>query len=437
MKTPRFADHRQHFGLIQAGIARAANPGRAVAAHLSRSRRAIRIFARLFPLTSDSRVVVVACGKAAAGMAQAAAATLGDAWARGLVVVPHGSGLRTLARTEIIEAGHPLPDKGSLLAGRAAERLLDGLRAQDYLLALVSGGGSAMLELPRKGLSLADLRATQALLLRSGAPIEDINVVRRGLSLIKGGGLARFASPARSLGLILSDVVGDRLTAIASGPTVLAPAPRPDAALRVLRRYKLEARVPAAVLTALRSAAAPPRPVPRPFNRIIASNRTALAAAADEAERLGFQVRVVTRRMVGEARRVGSDLARRARRPVRRPTALLLGGETTVVVRGDGRGGRNQELALSAALALEPAPAFALMALATDGVDGPTDAAGAIVTGGTASRLRAAGVDPAAALEANDSYPALDKIGALIRTGATGTNVNDVVVLLKYPSLEG
>ena len=433
MKTPRFADHRRHFGLIQAAIARAADPRRAVTAHLSRSRRGIRIDARLFPLTSDSRVVVVAFGKAAAGIAQAAAEILGNAWTRGLVVVPHGSRIRALARTEIIEAGHPLPDRGSLHAGRAAERLLAGLQAQDYLLALISGGGSAMLELPRKGLSLEDLRDTQALLLRSGAPIEEINVVRRGLSFIKGGGLARLASPARTLGLILSDVVGDPLTAIASGPTVLTPAPRTGAALKVLRRYKLESQVPPAVLETLRAAPAPPRPAPRPFNRIVASNRTALAAAADEAGRLGFRVRVVTRRMVGEARSVGSDLAHRARRPVRRSTALLLGGETTVVVRGDGRGGRNQELALSAALEMEGAPAVALMALATDGVDGPTDAAGAIVTGETASRLRAEGVDPAAALETNDSYPALDKVGALIRTGPTGTNVNDVVVVLKYP----
>ncbi|MGH2605074.1 MAG: glycerate kinase type-2 family protein [Anaerolineales bacterium] len=437
MNPPRFADHRQHFVLLQAAIARAADPGRAVAAHLSRSRRGIRIDARLFPLTSNSRVVVVAFGKAAAGMAQAAAEILGDAWAQGLAVIPHGSTLRALGKAEIIEAGHPLPDQGSLLAGRAAQRLLAGLQPQDYLLALISGGGSAMLELPLKGLSLEDLRATQNLLLRSGAPIEDLNLVRRGLSLVKGGGLARFASPARALGLILSDVVGDPLTAIASGPTVLAPAPRQGAALRVLRRYKLEARVPADVLTALRSAPPPRRPTPRPFNRIVASNRIALDAATEQAEKLGFQVQVITRRMVGEARRVGSDLAHRARRPVRRPTALLLGGETTVVVRGGGRGGRNQELALSAALELEGSPAVALMALATDGVDGQTDAAGAIVSGETAFRLRAEGVDPAAALEANDSYPALDKIGALIRTGATGTNVNDVVVVLKYPSPEG
>ena len=433
MKTPRFADHRRHFGLIQAAIARAADPRRAVAAHLSRSRRGIRIDARLFPLASDSRMVVVAFGKAAAGMAQAVAEILGDVWTRGLVVVPHGSGVRALARTEIVEAGHPLPDRGSLHAGGAAERLLAGLQGQDYLLALISGGGSAMLELPRKGLTLDDLRTTQALLLRSGAPIEDINVVRRGLSLIKGGGLARSASPARTLGLILSDVVGDALTAIASGPTVLSAAPKPGFALKVLRRYRIESQVPAAVIRALHIPAAPRGPIPRPFNRIVASNRTALAAAADEAERLGFQVRVVTRRMVGEARTVGADLAHWGRRPVKRPTALLSGGETTVVVRGDGHGGRNQELALSAALEMDAAPAGALMALATDGVDGPTDAAGAIVTGETASRLRAAGVDPAAALEANDSYPALDKIGALIRTGATGTNVNDVVVVLKYP----
>ncbi|MGH2627371.1 MAG: glycerate kinase type-2 family protein [Anaerolineales bacterium] len=433
MPPPRFADHRRHFALIQAAIGRAADPGAAVRARLSRSRSAIRVGGRLFPLKPGSQVVVIGFGKAAAAMAQAAAEILGDAWTRGLVVVPHGSGRARLPRTETVEAGHPLPDEGSLLAGREAERLLAGLERRDYVLALVSGGGSALLELPREGLALDDLRATQGLLLRSGAPIEDLNTVRRALSRLKGGGLARLASPARTLGLILSDVVGDRLEAIASGPTVLAAAPGPGFGLKVLRRSGIEAQVPSAVLATLANPPAPRRPAPRPFNQIVAGNRGALAAARREAQDLGFKTRLITARMTGEAREVGAAVARRLRRAVQTPVAHLLGGETTVTVRGSGRGGRNQELALAAAIELEGAAGVALMALATDGVDGPTDSAGAIVTGATMPRLRQEGVDPAAALDANDSYPALERAGALIRSGPTGTNVSDIVVALRYP----
>lgn len=407
-----------------------------MAAHLSCRHRRIRLGKRQFPLGADARVIVVAFGKAAAGMARAAAEALGDAWTRGLVVLPHGHRAPRLARTRAIEAGHPLPDEGSVRAGREVQALLAGLRRADYLLALISGGGSALLELPNPGVSLEDLRATQRLLLRSGAPIEDLNTVRRALSQIKGGGLARLASPARTLALVLSDVVGDRLVAIASGPTVLTASTGRAAAVRVLRRYGIESQVPSAVLAALALPPATQPPTPRPFNQIAAGNRTAVAAALRQAERLGFHTHRITAGMEGEARDVGVAVALRLRRPVKTAVAYFLGGETTVTVRGSGRGGRNQELALSAAIALAGRDGVALMALASDGVDGPTDAAGAMVTGDTVPRLRQEGIDPTEALDANDSYPALDKAGALIRSGPTGTNVSDIVVGLRYP-LEG
>ena len=287
-----------------------------------------------------------------------------------------------------------------------------------------------MFERPRPGITLDDLQRISDLLLRSGAPIEDVNTVRRALSSIKAGGLARLAAPARCVSLILSDVVGDRLSTIASGPTVLQRA-LPGAAQDILERYDLWNVAPDSIRSALQQSPPAPLRAPRPIHVIVGNNRMVLEAARDRCEALGFPARILSRQMRGEARQVGRRFAARLKR-AERPCAWLMGGETTATVVGSGKGGRNQELALAAAMVLDGAPNVALMALATDGMDGPTDAAGAIITGETVQRMHALGTDPQVTLAENDAYPALQACSALIHTGPTGTNVNDLVVGLVY-----
>jgi hydroxypyruvate reductase len=326
-----------------------------------------------------------------------------------------------------VAAGHPLPDRGSLVAGERARELLAHADPHDILLALVSGGGSAMFELLVEGVALEDLRALNDLLIRSGATVREINTVRKALSRVKGGGLARLASPARTIGLILSDVVGDPLSSVASGPTVLH-APRPGAARRVLEIHRLWDKTSPGIRAALEGGGRGERPrTPRPLNLLVGSSRTMVQAVLAEAAGRRLRPRLLTGRMEGEAREVGGGFARRLLRAPP-PACLVMGGETTVTVRGKGRGGRNQELALAAALELEGVTGAAVMALATDGIDGPTDAAGAWVEGSTVSRALEVGFDPRASLRANDSYPLLHAVDALLTTGPTGTNVGDLVV---------
>ncbi len=363
-------------------------------------------------------------------MAAAVAAVLGPRIERGIVAVPRGTKLPAPDRMTFFPAGHPEPDEGSLACGRAIEAMLAETTDEDIVLTLVSGGGSAMLELPIPGVTLADLQSLNAALIRSGAPIQEINVVRSALSRVKSGGLARLAAPARCVTLILSDVVGDRLSSVASGPTVLR-APSPHLAVRILERNSLWKKIPARVRLALSTGRAQPAPIPRPMNLLIGNNRIVIEAAQAAAAEMGFHVRVLSRQMHGEAREVGRRMASRMAGAVG-PTCLIMGGETIVRVRGSGRGGRNQELALAAAIELDGSPRVALMSLATDGVDGPTDAAGAIVTGETATHARQSNIDLNAALADNNAYPCLERLGVLIRTGPTGMNLNDIVVGLVY-----
>lgn len=382
-------------------------------------------------LSPTSRLFVVGLGKAAPAMCNAAAATLGSLIHRGIAAVPEGTTAPAPDRMTFFTCGHPQPDEGSLASGLAIEAMLAETTPEDVVLTLVSGGGSAMLEIPVAGISLSDLRELTTALLRSGAPIHEINIIRSALSLTKSGGLARLAAPARSVALILSDVVGNRLSSIASGPTVLR-ATQPRRAVRILHKYNLWKKNPQSVRNALTTHRSPPMPTPRPVNILIASNHVVIDAAQTAATGMGFPVHVLSRQMHGEARDVGHRFASRMAH-TGGPECLIMGGETTVRVRGGGRGGRNQELAISAAIRLDGRPGAALMALATDGVDGPTDAAGAIVTGDTAAMARDAGLDLEAALDDNNAYPSLNRLGALIRTGPTGTNLNDIVVGLVYP----
>lgn len=429
--SPQYQAHHLHMIQIQRAALSAADPFSAIARNLSVVGDTLRAGGHALQLAAECRIYLIGFGKASPNMCRAAAEILGSRLVAGVAAVPHHFDGNLTPSIHAYHAGHPLPDSGSLAAGQAVADLLSSTTQEDLVIVLISGGGSAMLELPVSGVSLEDLRALNTLLLRSGAPIQAINTVRRALSQIKSGGLARLAAPARVVALILSDVVGDRLSAIASGPTVLR-RPSPKETRAVLHAYDIWHQVPTSVQAALSTPTKTTTPARRPINILVGSNRLVMDAAAQSAATLGFQVRVVSRNMRGEAKEVGERIARRLKH-LSGPVCLLMGGETTVTVRGDGLGGRNQELALAAALALEGVPNIALMALATDGVDGPTDAAGAVISGETVPALRTSGIDPKRALTNNDAYRALDAVEGLLRPGPTGTNLNDLVVGLVYP----
>ena len=428
---------------------RAAEPYAAVTAALRERPEAAEALAALSPTGS---VYVVGAGKAGAAMALATEDALGERIAGGLVVVkeghiPTGEDARLPARIELVEAGHPIPDERGVAA---TARLLDiAARAGegDLVVCLISGGGSALLIAPAEGLSLEDVQAVTSALLRNGATINELNAVRKHISRVSGGRLARVAHPAHVLSLILSDVTGSPLDVIASGPTAPDPTTYADA-VRVLRSRGAWDSAPSPVREHLAAGAAgrleeTPKPGDVIFrgvdNVLVASNVTSVEAAAERARELGLNVLVVSTFVEGEARDVGTMLAGVAREmceyngPAARPGCLLFGGETTVTVRGRGVGGRNSELALAAALALRGLGPGALVAsLATDGGDGASPGAGGIVDGTTVERAREMGLDPREYLEDNDSYTLLAKLGDAIVTGPTGTNVNDVMAVFAF-----
>lgn len=412
-------------------------------------RRALRlqgerlaVAGQTYDLSLVRHLLVVGFGKASARMAAALEDILGERITAGLVVTADGYRVPT-RRVEVVEAAHPVPDARGLAAARRITELVSGAKEGDLVIVLISGGGSALFTLPAEGITLEDLMRTNELLLRSGAKIQELNAVRKHLSRVKGGQLARLAAPAQVLSLILSDVPGDPLDSIASGPTAPDPTTFQDAA-RILKRYGLWDKVPLGVRARIEAGLEEKVPdTPKPGdpvfgqvqNVIVGSGRAAAEAAAEEGEKLGYRALILTTTLEGEAREVAkvfSALARelvRFRRPLPPPALLIAAGETTVTVRGDGSGGRNQELALAAALGIQGLPGVALMSLGTDGRDGPTDAAGGLVDGDTITRLEAAGVDPEEALVQNDSYHALRAAGDLLVIGPTGTNVADLVLL--------
>jgi len=423
---------RDRLGSILRATLAAADPCGAVRRSIHRDGGLLRVGGWEIDLPDVDSVLVVGAGKAAAGMARGAMEVLAGRTSHAEVTTVEGKGDAPPGVT-LRHAAHPAPDERSAAAAHAALAIAAGAGEGDLVLCLLSGGGSALWGCPPEGVSLAELREVSGALMRAGADISQLNTVRRHLSRIAGGRLAQAAHPARLVTLAISDVVGDAPADIASGPTVPDPTTFADA-LGVLDRYGVEA--PPVVRRHLeRGARGDVRETPKPgdpaFSRasyqMVARNRDALQAAAVEAERLGYPAVIVTDRLQGKAREMGRRIAGMLQ-SCRATAALVLGGETTVTVRGDGRGGRSQELALAAALALEGTEGIALAAIGTDGIDGPTDAAGAMVDGGTAGRARAAGIDPAEALSRNDAYAALRAAGDLIVTGPTGTNVNDVVV---------
>ncbi len=394
------------------------------------------------------RILVVGAGKATARMAEAVGSILDDRIAEGLIIVKYGhtGSLKTVAQ---VEAGHPSPDAAGV---EGTEKLLGLVRSADertLILCLLSGGGSALLVAPLPGLTLEDKQQTTDLLLRSGAAIHELNAVRKHLSAVKGGRLARQAFPATVLTLILSDVIGDRLDVIASGPTVPDSTTFADAA-SVIEKYGLRAKLPPRVAGLIdRGIAGEEQESPKSGDACFERSRTvivgglgqALAAARDNAELLGYPCEVMDVALQGEARDAATILARTASRVQSGMRAgerrcLLFGGETTVTVRGHGKGGRNQELALAFAKEIAGKRGIAMLSAGTDGTDGPTDAAGALVDGATLRKAGQAGLLAEAHLADNDSYTFFERFDAAtggrahFKTGPTGTNVMDIQIVI-------
>jgi hydroxypyruvate reductase len=410
------------------------------------ARRLTREALQRMDLARFRRVVVVGGGKASGTMALAVEEVLGDRVSAGLVAVKEAT-TGAPRRIRVVEAGHPIPDERGRAAAEEIRRLAATAGADGLVLGLVSGGGSALLPAPVAGVTLAEKQAVTRLLLDAGATINELNAVRKHLSALKGGQLARAAAPAPVVALLLSDVLGDPLDVIASGPTAPDPTTFADA-LAVLGGFALRDRIPVSVRHHLEAGAAgvvaeTPKPgdplFARVTNCVIGNSGLVTEAALREASRLGFPPLLLTGQLQGEAREVArvfaAILAESARsgRPVGRPACLLATGETTVTVRGPGKGGRCQEFALALAPALAALPGIVVLAAGTDGSDGPTDAAGALVDWTTLERARARGLDPRGALAANDAYRFFAGLGDLVVTGPTGTNLLDLYVALSAP----
>lgn len=427
--------------ILRAAVA-AADPFESIRRCLVREGRRLSVGGRDYDLSTIRNVVVIGAGKAACPMAAAVEEIVGGGL-RGLVVTKAGAA-KPLKSIAVREAAHPVPDRSGMAGVEAIFSQLKGLSSDDLVIVLISGGASALLPAPVEGVTLAQKQRTTRLLLESGAPIQEINAVRKHLSEIKGGRLAARLAPAQAIVLILSDVLGNDLSSIGSGPTAPDPTTFEDA-VSVLRRRGVWAKLPAAVRGHLSGGARgrwpeTPKPGDSAFQRIqnliVGDNGRALEAAADAARQLGYQTLVLSSTLQGEARevaRVFGEIAREIRnhgRPIERPACVLAGGELTVTIRGKGKGGRAQEFALAGALAIHGLPETALAGFGTDGNDGPTEAAGALADGGTLRRASRVGLDPYRALAANDAYPFFRKLGDLLITGPTGTNVNDIHLLL-------
>jgi len=391
-------------------------------------------------LSKYRRVFVAGAGKAVCPMARAIEDVIGWKISKGLVVTKSGHSI-PLKRIEVSEAGHPIPDTKGVKATQAIMDMAREASEDDLFIFLLTGGASALLSAPAEGISLKKKQRISWLLLKSGASINEINMVRKHLSKIKGGRLAELAWPARVITLIISDVVGNDLSSIGSGPTAADPSTFDDA-LRILKKYGLTSAASKGITGLLRRGAPSIPETPKPgsgvFKRcdnvIIADNLLSLTAARNKAASLGFRPLVLSSTITGNTRETARFFAsvlteiRSSGNPVRPPACVLMGGETTLRVTGRGKGGRNQEFALTAAIELAGAQGISLLSAGTDGTDGPTDAAGAIIGRDTLKRAVKKGIDPLAYLSANDSYNFFKETGGLFITGPTGTNVMDIVI---------
>lgn len=392
-------------------------------------------------LNKFKRIFVVGGGKAVCPMARAVEELLGNRLTGGLVVTKYGHS-QPLKKIRAIEAGHPLPDKFGVEGAEEILRIAAHAGEDDLLIVLLTGGASALLPAPAFGLSLKDKQKASKLLINSGASIDEINTVRKHLSLIKGGHLARTSRPASVLTLIVSDVVGNNLSSIASGPTAPDPSTYADA-LRIIKTYKLAKEMPEKAMDILRQGtkgALPetPKPIDALFentsNIIIADNLSALQAAGKKGRAFGLRPVVLSSSVTGNTRETAVFFAsvlkeiKNSGNPVKPPACVLMGGETTLKVTGKGLGGRNQEFALALVAALKSAPGIYALSAGTDGTDGPTEAAGAYALPDTLQRAQMLGLDPARHLAQNDSYHFFKSVDGLFITGPTGTNVMDMVI---------
>ena len=396
-----------------------------------------------FNLRKFRRIYVIGGGKASGSMAQGLEQVLGTRITKGFVNIPHG----TEQKTEIVElhgANHPVPDEAGVKGTRCMLEIVEQAEKDDLIVCLISGGGSSLMPLPRNDITIADKRELTNALLKSGATINEINTVRKHISDFKGGWLAKKAYPASILNLILSDVVGDPLDFVASGPTVPDSTTFGDA-VKVLRKYDLWINAPASIRETLakgEKGTIPETPkaddaaFKKVFNVVVGNNRSASLAACDYLKSQQLHTILLTATMEGEAKHVGTMIASITREisasgnPVPKPAGIVAGGETTVIVTGKGLGGRNQEIPLASALKLRELDGSVVASLSTDGVDGPTDAAGAIVDGKTIAKAMKMGLKAEEFLATNDSYSFFSKLGDLILTGPTGTNVNDISVIV-------
>lgn len=425
---------------ILAAAIQAVEPAEAVSRFVHRRDGLLHLAGQDYDLASFRRVQLLGLGKAAPGMMQPLVGLLAGRLADALLVSKHVPGER-LPGVSMLQGGHPLPDEHSLAAGRRVAEFLAVLAPGDLLICLISGGASALASLPHAGISLSDLQGLTSALLACGARVDEINTLRRRLDRLKGGGLLRLANGASVVALILSDVIGNPLEAIASGPTAPDPSSRAEA-IAILRKYHLLDRQPESILSVLRHGpetlkAADPQ-LEKVRNVLVGSNLLAAQAALKQAGQEGFHPYLLRTDLQGEARQAAFELATFLRHcqqtgePAPPPACIVAGGETTVSLHTPptGRGGRNTELALAAAIELAGFPGARLISLATDGEDGPTDAAGAVVSGGTFARAKGLGLDAHDYLSRNDSYTFFLALGDLLRPGPTGTNVNDLTFLL-------
>ena len=453
----RFQDYRQHVQQLTQAALSAVNPAQAVRRFMQLDGRDL-VIGDLDHDLDQGRVYVVSVGKAAAAMAEATIQILGDDLQSAVVVSKKGSETASALASQnyhalnVLEGNHPVSGEDSIQATTAVSHMLAQTGVDDLVIFLISGGTSALLTLPL--MPLPDWQQLTDVLLASGCTINELNTVRRRIDRIKGGGLVNMAAPAHCISLILSDVVGNPLEAIGSGPTTFLDEPA-HAASTVLDRYDIETRLDPEIWQHIQQVLQQPSDSAKPVGQrnehiIIGDVRLAATNALTRAMQLGFVAQLLTARLEGEAREVGRVAASVAKdMPAGR--CLILGGETTVTIKGNGLGGRNQELALAAAIALDGWPATVIASFATDGEDGPTAAAGAVITGETAKIGRLFGLDPVAYLDSNDSFHFFQRLdeaacekeardeheephpNALLNPGPTGTNVNDLLFLLTYP----
>ena len=428
--------------IFMAGV-KAVDPERAIQKYVRRQGNQLFVGDCSYGLDSYRKIFLFGAGKGTAPMAKALEDILGEWLTNGLIIVKYGHGI-PLEKTQILEAGHPIPDKAGLEATEELLKQTQECTEDDLILCVFTGGGSALLPAPTFPLTLDEKQETTHLLLECGATINEINAIRKHLSRSKGGRLAKEAYPATIVSLLLSDVIGDRLDVIASGPTVPDESTYSDC-IKIIDRYKLSDRLPKSVTDHFIKGAAGSLPeTPKPGdpvfskvqNLIVGNNRESLLAAKERAISLGYNTIILSSQIEGEAREVahvfaaiGKEISQ-ANLPISSPACVIAGGETTVSIQGRGKGGRSQELALACAIAIDGWEGISLLSAGTDGTDGPTDAAGAFVNGATCKRARRMNSDPRDFLLTNDSYTLFASLGNLLKTGPTRTNVMDMICML-------